>query len=96
VFGSSHVRANPFEIGKSVGYLVSWAAKKMGSVVAAPQKMAAADPAKAAVPAKTDAKSANAAPIAAAAVGGQDATFQRYDSNPNFTKLKNAVIAFLQ
>ena len=29
VFGASHVRANPFESGKSIGYLVSWAAKKM-------------------------------------------------------------------
>jgi murein DD-endopeptidase MepM/ murein hydrolase activator NlpD len=96
VFGSSHVRANPFEIGKSVGYLVSWAAKKMSSTAAAPRQVAAADPAKGAAPGKMDAKAATAEPDAAAAVGNQDASFQRYDSNPNFTKLKNAVIAFLQ
>jgi murein DD-endopeptidase MepM/ murein hydrolase activator NlpD len=30
VFGEHHVRANPFERGKTLGWLVSWAAKKMG------------------------------------------------------------------
>jgi hypothetical protein len=30
VFGQKHVDANPFERGKTVGYLMSWAAKKMG------------------------------------------------------------------
>jgi murein DD-endopeptidase MepM/ murein hydrolase activator NlpD len=29
VFGESHVRANPFEAGKSLGWLVRWAAGKM-------------------------------------------------------------------
>ncbi len=33
VFGAHHVRANPFERGKSIGWLVSWAAKKMGGGV---------------------------------------------------------------
>ncbi|WP_413989663.1 M23 family metallopeptidase [Labrys okinawensis] len=33
VFGAAHVRANPFEAGKTIGYLISWAAKKMGSVL---------------------------------------------------------------
>lgn len=31
VFGAAHVRANPFEAGKTIGYLISWAAKKMGA-----------------------------------------------------------------
>ncbi len=31
VFGAHHVRANPFERGKSLGWLAAWAAKKMGS-----------------------------------------------------------------
>jgi murein DD-endopeptidase MepM/ murein hydrolase activator NlpD len=31
VFGASHVRANPFEAGKTLSFLVSWAAKKMGA-----------------------------------------------------------------
>jgi murein DD-endopeptidase MepM/ murein hydrolase activator NlpD len=31
VFGAAHVRANPFEAGKTIGFLVSWAAKKMGA-----------------------------------------------------------------
>ena len=31
VFGQAHVRANPFERGKTIGYLASWAAKKMSS-----------------------------------------------------------------
>lgn len=30
VFGEAHVRANPFERGKSLAWLVNWAAKKMG------------------------------------------------------------------
>ena len=84
VFGAAHVRANPFESGKSVGYLVSWAAKKMGSKAAvAPAPAAQAD---AAAP---DSKTASAA------TPGEPA-MARYDSNPAFTKLKNAVVAFLQ
>lgn len=31
VFGEAHVRANPFERGKSLAWLVNWAAKKMGN-----------------------------------------------------------------
>lgn len=31
VFGAAHVRANPFEQGKTIGFLVSWAARKMGA-----------------------------------------------------------------
>ena len=33
VFGAAHVRANPFEQGKSIGFLVSWAAKKMAATL---------------------------------------------------------------
>jgi hypothetical protein len=29
VFGPAHVNANPFERGKSIGYLISWASRKM-------------------------------------------------------------------
>ena len=108
VFGSSHVRANPFERGKSVGYLVSWAAKKMGSkaAVAPAPKVAAANPDK--TPDKTasgvatnkdnvkPADKPKTDPNAVSTDGSQDVAFQRYDSNPNFTKLKNAVIALLQ
>jgi len=87
VFGSSHVRANPFERGKSVGYLVSWAAQKMGSKAAiapAPQVASA------------DKNSANPDKNAAAAGSSPDTAFQRYDGNPEFLKLKNAVLALLQ
>ena len=35
VFGAAHVHANPFEAGKTIGFLVEWAAKKMGSAVSA-------------------------------------------------------------
>ena len=87
VFGSSHVRANPFEGGKSVGYLVSWAAQKMGSkaaIASAPQVASA------------DKNSANPDKNAAAAGSSPDTAFQRYDGNPEFLKLKNAVLALLQ
>ena len=33
VFGTAHVRANPFEQGKSIGFLVAWAAKKMAATL---------------------------------------------------------------
>jgi murein DD-endopeptidase MepM/ murein hydrolase activator NlpD len=31
IFGEAHVRANPFERGKSIGFLREWAARKMGA-----------------------------------------------------------------
>lgn len=34
VFGAAHVRANPFEQGKTLSFLIAWAAKKMGAAVA--------------------------------------------------------------
>jgi murein DD-endopeptidase MepM/ murein hydrolase activator NlpD len=87
VFGSSHVRANPFERGKSVGYLVSWAAQKMGSKAAlAPAPQVAAG----------DKNSTKPDQNSAAAASSPDAAFQRYDGNPEFMKLKNAVLALLQ
>ncbi|WP_448956037.1 M23 family metallopeptidase [Labrys neptuniae] len=33
VFGAAHVRANPFEAGKTISYLIAWAAKKMGAAI---------------------------------------------------------------
>ena len=33
VFGSSHVEANPFEAGKTLGWLIEWAARKMNQRV---------------------------------------------------------------
>ena len=102
VFGPSHVRANPFEAGKSLGYLVAWAAKKMNaaaqSLFSSPQQGAPA--AGAATPTSTlsptDAKSGKTAPAPASAAGSTEAAFARYDTNPAFTKLKNAVVAFLR
>ena len=96
VFGTAHVRANPFESGKSIGYLVSWAAKKMGSKAAvAPAPTAQADSGKAAKPNQiTDAAPLDLKPTPATTPVA--AALTRYDSNPAFTKLKNAVVAFLQ
>ena len=93
VFGSSHVRANPFERGKSIGYLVSWAAQKMGSkaAIAATPQVAAAN--------KNNAKpgdTSNPDQSAAATYSSSDAAFQRYDGNPEFMKMKNAVLTLLQ
>lgn len=34
VFGAAHVRANPFEQGKTLSFLIAWAAKKMGAAIA--------------------------------------------------------------
>jgi murein DD-endopeptidase MepM/ murein hydrolase activator NlpD len=126
VFGEHHVRANPFERGKSLSWLAAWAAKKMGSKSAKappPQQLASTKDAKTqgpvAAPAKTtkDAES----PVVANAKPGEkkpaDQTQQvadnkhagtgpaepatqvamtRFDSNPSFTKLKDAVAVFLQ
>ncbi len=93
VFGVSHVRANPFESGKSVGYLVSWAAQKMGSKAA----MAPA-PTNSASSAKDASKDAAAHPDqkTVTASAADTSALARYNSNPAFTKLKNAVVAFLQ
>ncbi|QEN85230.1 M23 family metallopeptidase [Labrys sp. KNU-23] len=33
VFGAAHVRANPFEQGKTLSFLIAWAAKKMGAAI---------------------------------------------------------------
>ena len=96
VFGAAHVRANPFESGKSVGYLVSWAAKKMGSKAAvAPAPPAQADSGKSAKSTQT-ADAASPDSKTALATTPDAPVLTRYDSNPAFTKLKNAVVAFLQ
>ena len=102
VFGGGHVRANPFERGKSIGFLVSWAAKKMGSKTA----MAPAPKIDSSPPGKTPDtatatvgskdKNAKPDPSADAAGASQDVAMQRFDGNPQFTKLKNAVLALLQ
>jgi len=92
VFGGSHVRANPFEAGKSLGYLVSWAAKKMGGAAHAPTIASTATTNAAnnpqVPPSNNSAGGASVAPAS-------DVMFAKYDSNPAFTKLKNAVIALL-
>jgi len=80
VFGGGHVRANPFEAGKSLGFLVSWAAKRMGGAARAPAQQTADQSAKAG---------------GAVAAPSNDVSFARYDSSPAFTKLKNAVVALL-
>ena len=95
VFGASHVRANPFEVGKSLGYLVGWAAKKMNAATQAPASppQQTAPTSSSAGPASANAKDGTAL---TAAAGSGEAAFARYDANPAFTKLKNAVVAFLR
>jgi murein DD-endopeptidase MepM/ murein hydrolase activator NlpD len=44
VFGEHHVRANPFERGKTIGWLIQWAARKMNQKT--PVKLAQNAPAK--------------------------------------------------
>jgi len=94
VFGAAHVRANPFEAGKSVGFLAAWAAKKMSGAAAAPAKAVAStdQPSKP----KADAiGGTSAATNSAAPTDAASTPMARYDANPEFTKLKNAVTAFL-
>lgn len=112
VFGAAHVRANPFEQGKTVGYLIAWAARKMGAAPSsrpATQQTASATTSSATTTkATTNTAAANTAAAAgkdqpvqatgsASNTAATDASpLQKYDSNPAFTKLKAAVIAFLQ
>ena len=81
VFGAAHVRANPFERGKSIGYLISWAAKKMGGKTPQSTAPPASDVATSAGP---TAAASNAEPLT------------KYATDPSFAKLKAAVVAFLQ
>ena len=89
VFGSAHVRANPFERGKSIGYLISWAAKKMGGKT--PQTPPATTS-----PAAPSATASNAPVAAPAAVASNSAPMIKYADDPALAKLKAAVVAFLQ
>ncbi len=93
VFGSAHVRANPFERGKSIGYLISWAAKKMTGKT----------PAKAQVSPPTStvdviAKETANGTTKETAVASADSVvpLAKYADDPAFAKLKSAVISFLQ
>jgi murein DD-endopeptidase MepM/ murein hydrolase activator NlpD len=65
VFGEAHVRANPFERGKSLAWLVNWAAKKMGGKTprVPPSSKPAATPSPAQI-AKNDSAAPAAAPAA--------------------------------
>lgn len=98
VFGSAHVRANPFEAGKSLGFLVSWAARKMGAAGSATPAVVASNNQNGSRPQQasgaTDQNGKQQA--SASTTPAPDNPMVRYDSNPAFTKLKNAVIAFLQ
>ena len=85
VFGAAHVRANPFEQGKSIGYLVSWAAKKMTG--AAPSQA----PQQGSAVAST---SSGGAPTGSAPAG--DGQMEKLPVDPAFANLKAAVLAFLQ
>lgn len=102
VFGGGHVRANPFERGKSIGFLVSWAAKKMGSKAAtAPAPKVDSSPSGKTLDDSTTSvgtkdKNAKPDPSAVATGASQDVAMQKFDGNPKFTKLKNAVLALLQ
>ena len=102
VFGGGHVRANPFERGKSIGFLVSWAAKKMGSIpVTAPAPTADSSPSSKTPDNSTTSdgtkdKNEKPDPSAVATGARQDVAMQKFDGNPQFTKLKNAVVALLQ
>ena len=91
VFGAAHVRANPFEMGKTLGYLAAWAAKKMGAPSAVAPAVADNKGTTATAPGLASANDKNAAAAAA-----QAPVFAQYDANPAFTKLKTAVLAFLQ
>ena len=82
VFGEAHVRANPFERGKSTGYLVAWAAKKMGG------KMPAAG-----LPPGSNSSSQSAT---AGGTPAASETLAKYASDPVFAQLKSAVTTFLQ
>lgn len=63
VFGEAHVRANPFERGKSLAWLVNWAAKKMGNGrVPAGARKIAPGPAKPAAPPPQQTAAAKPAP----------------------------------
>ena len=106
VFGQSHVRANPFEQGKTTGYLVSWAAKKMSSHAPAPavSTPAVSPPAvsaraiergNTATSAGTDAK-APAADAAGSTAESAAAPLEKSAGDPALAKLKDAVLAFLQ
>ena len=70
VFGAHHVRANPFERGKSIGWLVSWAAKKMsGGVPKSARKIGSDTTKTASASARPDIKSAAAKPKQAGSAG---------------------------
>ncbi len=101
VFGEAHVRANPFERGKSIGYLVSWAAKKMGGKT--PKKVAQASGDKPLAPAnnkldgtKADTTTANPTAEPKAAEPQAAEPMARYASDPVFAKLKSAVATLLR
>jgi predicted lipid-binding transport protein (Tim44 family) len=91
------VRANPFEAGKTVGYLISWAARKMGGASPAqPAKQQASTATASAAPTAAGANAGKNQPPQSASATADTAPLQKYDSDPAFAKLKAAVVAFLQ
>ena len=88
VFGEHHVRANPFERGKSIGYLVNWAAKKMGGKSSARPDVPGAKVAAATKPATTGATESVAAAPAEKMV--------RYAGDEKFAALKKNVALLMQ
>ena len=104
VFGPSHVRANPFENGKSIGYLIGWAAKKMtGSVP--PPSAAKVAPSGPTVPPATQTANRMPAPQTEPAPETEpppqiepppQQPLIQYAADPLFAQLKSAVNSLLQ
>jgi hypothetical protein len=96
VFGEHHVRANPFERGKSIGWLIGWAAKKMTgrtpSLVAKPSQQKAAQVAAQKQNGNPDQAKAPAA--SAAAISGEPMV--KYATDSAFAELKRAVEVMLR
>lgn len=92
VFGASHVRANPFESGKSIGYLIGWAAKKMTGSAPPPSvdKVAPSGPT---VPPATQTVARTPAPQSEPA---PQQSLTQYAADPLFAQLKSAVNSLLQ
>ncbi|RFB76358.1 M23 family metallopeptidase [Methylovirgula sp. 4M-Z18] len=82
VFGAEHVRANPFEQGKTIGYLISWAAQKMGG------RPASAPPSGGGT---TVAQNSGDKPT----ISSNNEPLAKFASDPAFSTLKTTVLAFL-
>lgn len=104
VFGEHHVRANPFERGKSIGWLVSWAAKKMGGKTpkAKTSPSSPIPPADAVAANKKDGKPAQKATTEAAAEPAESAgvtssePMVRSEADPQLAQLKAAIATLIE